>query len=522
MSGRPRPSTNTLVPILMVILMTLIAAGCSHTIPPTMSKPQPPPQLGKTPPAIQPLSPGQKQAQAPESLLPVTITADLSPVQRTIQAALPSQFTEINHPLEDDYRWRFVREGEPQVVIKDGLVRYQALYRGEVSSTAARACRLDPIYPVIEGTGRLMLGEQPDGLHVTLGESQMSINLRPESDNKCNMFNVPLKAQLAELMRVEAVKQNVARSVEQAGYVIPLNTVWNRLQEPVAVKSANAQLCLYGKAKDITVGSLKGPVDQTAITGVARQAPVALFQTPCQLQAGVSPLPVRVDSAAAVPDNQPYRVLLSVPIPYVFMNQQLQQRLFHQEMKLPTTFGPTMMIERVTAADANGRTLFSIETSGNVNGTLYYWATPRLEPDGSLIIMPDLQMADETKVALDGIKTGYWQLVDGELRPRLEQAAVIDLSQRVANMKSALSGHHKAGGLTMDLLLARQEAGQLLSTGDTLVADIVLEGTASASGRLPVNQLARQAPPDTTAPLLDGPSIESQPPKAVLVPEERP
>lgn len=74
----------------------------------------------------------------------------------------------------------------------------------------------------------------------------------------------------------------------------------------------------------------------------------------------------------------------------------------------------------------------------------------------------------------------------------------------------------------MDLLLARQEAGQLLSTGDTLVADIVLEGTASASGRLPVNQLARQAPPDTTAPLLDGPSIESQPPKAVLVPEERP
>lgn len=519
MNGRSSASTSAFV----FAAMTLFVVGCSHTIPPTSSKPQPPPQLGKTPPAVQPLSPRQKQAQAPESLLPVTITADLSPVQRTIQAALPSQFTEINHPLEEAYRWRFVREGEPQVVIKDGLVRYQALYRGEVASNAARACRLDPVYPVIEGTGRLLLGEQPDGLHVTLGESQVSINLRPESDNKCNMFNAPLKAQLAELMRIEAVKQNIVRSVEQAGFVVPVATVWDHLQEPVAVKSSETQLCLYGKAKDFIVGSMKGPAEQTTIVGAARQTPVALFQTPCQLQTGASPLPVRMDSTAPIPDGQPYRVLLSVPVPYAFMNQQLQQRLFHQEMKLPATFGKTtIMIERVTAADANGRTLFSVVTSGNVEGTLYYWATPRLEADGSSIMMPDLQMADETKIALDGIKTGYWQVVDAELRPRLEQAAIIDLSQRVANMKTALSGHHKAGGLTMDLLLARQQASQLLSTGDNLVADIVLEGTASASGRLPVNQLAQQASPEMTDRPIDGPPVESQPPKAVLTPDERP
>lgn len=522
MSGRRRSlmsgSALTFVAILLV--------GCSHTIAPT--QPQPPPQLGKTPPVIQPLSPGQKQAQAPESLLPVTITADLSPVQRTIQAALPSQFTEINHPLEESYRWRFVREGEPQVVIKDGLVRYQALYRGEVASNAARACRLDPVYPIIEGTGRLILREQADGLLVTLGETQTSINLRPESDNKCNMFNVPLKAQLAELMRLEAVKQGVVRFVEQAGYVVPLNNVWDRLQEPVAVKSANTQLCLYGKAKDFTVGSLKGPVEQTTIAGVARQAPVALFQTPCQLQSTFPPLQVRVDSAGvSPPDGQPYRVLLSVPVPYAVMNEQLQQQLFHQEMTLPTTFGPTMMIERATASDVSGRTLFSIETSGNVSGTLYYWATPRLEPDGSLITMPDLQMADQTKIALDGIKTGYWQIVNSEVKPRLERAATIDLSQRVANMKSALSGHHQLGGLTMDLLLARQEAGQLLSTRDALVADIVLEGTASASSRLPVNQHAQQAAKQALSETMDrlpadGPLIESAPPKAVLIPEERP
>ena len=62
-------------------------------------RPQPPAQLGKTPPVIAPLNPAGKQAQAPESLLPVTLTADLSPVQKVIQAALPERFTDENHPL---------------------------------------------------------------------------------------------------------------------------------------------------------------------------------------------------------------------------------------------------------------------------------------------------------------------------------------------------------------------------------------------------------------------------------------
>ncbi|HSC55919.1 MAG TPA: hypothetical protein VLC51_01880, partial [Nitrospira sp.] len=62
----------------LVFISMCMLAGCGHTIHDTATKPQPPPQLGKTPPVIQPLSAGQKQAQAPESLLPVTLTADLT------------------------------------------------------------------------------------------------------------------------------------------------------------------------------------------------------------------------------------------------------------------------------------------------------------------------------------------------------------------------------------------------------------------------------------------------------------
>jgi hypothetical protein len=136
-----------------------------------------------------------------------------------------------------------------------------------------------------------------------------------------------------------------------------------------------------------------------------------------------------------------------------------------------------------------------------------------------VISIPDIQMANETKMALDEIKAGYWQLVNDELKPRLRQATIIDLSQRLGNMKTALSGKHKGGGMAIDLLVARQEASQLVSTKDALVADILLEGTASASGRLPVKQQAFEEA--RTAPL-DKALAEDPPPRAARFLEDRP
>lgn len=504
----------------LTLLMTiLVLAGCSHTIPATTA-PQPPPQLGKTPPIIAPLSASGKQTQAPESMLPVTLTTDLTPVQRTIQAAVPERFTDEDHPLANDYRWRFVREGEPQVHIQDGLVKYQAVYRGEIESTATRACRLDPLYPVLEGTGRLMLREQDQALLVTMIDSRTSINLKPESDSKCNMFNIAMKDQLAELFEQEALNQHISQSVEQAGHSIPIQLVWDRLQEPMTVGKANNQLCLYGKAQDFTMGSLKGSAQQTTIMGVARQTPVALYQTPCQESATTLPPKVYMNNTAvAVQEGQPYKILLTVPVPYAVLNQQLQDKLFHQEAKLPTTFGDRLTIERAVASDIAGRSLLSVETSGDLNGTLYYWGTPRLEQQGNVITIPDLQMANETKTALDKVKGGYWQMVDAELQPRLRHAATIDLTQRIGNMKNALSGQHQSGWVAMDMLIGRQEAGQVTSTKDALVADVLLEGAASATTRLPMEQQTQSELTGRT--LLKRAPTDNAPSKAARIPEGR-
>jgi hypothetical protein len=420
--------------------------------------------------------------------------------------------------LAGDYRWRFIREGEPHVQIQDGLVTFSATYRGEIESTAARACRLDPLYPVLEGTGRLELREQEQGLLIAMSQPQTSMSLKPESDTKCNMFNMPVKDQLAELFKQESIQQHITQSLEQAGYIIPLNLVWDRLQEPVPVGSANTKLCLYGKAKDVAIGSMKGPAQNTTFTGVARQTPVALFQTPCQKHTA-APLKVHMDTAApAMVEGQPYRILLSVPVAYAVLNQQLQDRLYHQEMKLATTFDNDVTIERAIASDVNGRTLFSIDTSGDVKGTLYYWGTPQLERDGNIIAIPDLQIANETKIALEEIKSGYWQMVDNQLKPRLQQASTIDLSHRIGSMKNALSGQHKSGPVALDLLVAKQEAGQVMSTKDALVADVFLEGTASAAGRLPVKQASRSDMHQEVE--TDRSPAAGHSPKAARIPEE--
>ncbi len=476
---------------LTLALSLLALTACSHTIPAGTPPPQPPPTLGKTPPTLEPLTAKTKQAQAPESLLPVTLTADLSPLQQIIQRALPERLTDEGHPLGNDYKWQFVREGDPQVAIKDGLVTYQAVYRGHIESAAARACRLDPVYPVIDGTGRLQLREHDNGLLVSMAEPHTMITAKPESDAKCNMFNIPVKDQLAELFRQEALTQEVARSVEQAGYVMPINLVWDRLQEPLSISQGAQPICLYGKASDLIIGSLKGPAQHTIISGLARQTPVALSQTPCERPKTAAPLKVHLDQQAAASQDGPYTVLASLPVPYEALNHRLQQQLFHQTVTMPTTFGRDLLLERATASDVNGRTLVALETSGGVNGTLYYWGTPKLEQDGNVITIPDLQMANETKAALDEYKVGYWQTVDEQLRERLRQAVRFDLSQRLAGMKSALTGQHKAGTLAMDVLLARQHAGQVLSTKEALIADVLLEGTASAAARLPVTQAQR-------------------------------
>ena len=132
----------------------------------------------------------------------------------------------------------------------------------------------------------------------------------------------------------------------------------------------------------------------------------------------------------------------------------------------------------------------AVETSGDLKGTIYYWGTPHLDDGGKSLSVPDLQMANESKTAIDSIRLGYWQVVDRELKNKLRQAATIDLSPQVNRMKQALTGKHASGDLTMDILVTRQQPDQARSTAQGLIATILLEGTASAIGNVTLEENA--------------------------------
>ncbi|MEO7863352.1 MAG: DUF4403 family protein [Nitrospirales bacterium] len=479
----------------------LVAVACSHTIPPYTAKSVPPKQF--TPP-----TPGAIEVpvvQLPDSSLPVTLVLNLTPLEQTLQASMPEHFSEAFHPLRNDYRWDFVREAEPQVTIQDGLVTIHSTYRGDIEAkTELRGCRLDPIYPILHTTGQLEMGQEGGALVLSLKSPQMAIDLKPESESKCNMFNIPVKDQLAELLNTPMVVENMKRAVDEAGFQIPLEQVWTLLQAPVAVNVVkfNTQACIYGKPTEMAIGTLKGNVQRTTIPIVVNETPTATFENSCGKPTTEA---MKITSGAALLEGKPYKVLASVSVPYSEVNQGLQERLVHQPMKDGNV---DMVIDKATASDSAGKVLLTINTTGDLNGTIYYWGTPRLEGDGSALTMSDLQMASESKTMLDDIKVGYWQIVDQQLRDKLQAATRVDLSERIAKMKSAITGTHPSGDVTREMTIAHQQPQRAYSIPGALVADILLEGTASLTA--PVTMETRNTPgqtPDTTS-ILSQPSTQ--------------
>lgn len=462
----------------LTLLPGLMAVACSHTMPQYSAKPTPPPAQFNTPSIAAVQVP---PSQLPDASLPVTLVLDLTPVERALQTTMPDRFSERDHQLRRDYRWDFVRDGEPQVNIQDGMVTVRSPYRGDIESkTESRGCRLDPVFPILNTTGQLELRQEGNALVLGMRAPQMDIDLGPETDSKCNMFNVPVKLQLAELLNRGELLQNVKTAIEQGNFRIPMQQVWSRLENPVAVNVANinTQACLYGKPVEMAIGTLKGTTQRTTIPIVVKETPTAMFENSCSRASSRS---MKLTSGTALQEGQPYKVLASVAVPYAALNQALQEKLFHQQMSFGGMLKDNVVIDHATASDSSGNVLIAVQTTGDLNGTIYYWGTPRLDSGGSVLTIPDLQMAPESKSMLDGVKIGYWQMIDQQLRERLQAVARVDLSDRIAKMKTAMSGTHRSGDLTMDVQLGRQQPQRAYSTPGALIADILFEGTASAS-----------------------------------------
>ena len=470
----------------MSVPVMLVAAGCSENkIPKSYQKPTPPPLVSETP-SFDPLK--QPMSQPVESKLPFIITTDLTPLQQAIKTAVPEQITNARHRTPGDGRFDFVRDGEPQVSIQDGLVTIRANYRGDSQTSAmTQACRPDQYRSVLNGTGQLNMTQVDDLLAFNFDPSQVTLDATSPIDSACNPSSLPAKEQLPEAFELAAIQQDLAEAVSPETFSIPINRLWQDLNKPVSVpvSALNTHLCLYGQSSELSMGRPQGTMQQTTIHGIARQLPTAAYESQCRTPE-ITPAKVTSGQDQTViqtSEQRPYKVLGSIPISYAVLNQELQNRLFHKSITLDSARDPAV-IERINSSDANGRVLIAVETSGGLDGTVYYWGTPQFHERGKTVRIPDLQMANESKRALDSMQMGYWQVVDRQLRERLRDAATIDLTTRVDRMKTALSGAHQSGDLKMDMLIGREQPDQVRTTKDGLVASYYLEGTATASERV--------------------------------------
>ena len=159
-----------------------------------------------------------------------------------------------------------------------------------------------------------------------------------------------------------------------------------------------------------------------------------------------------VAGTPAVPLGRSFILTTLLPVPYETVGQRVEENLFHTEVTLPERglFGERKLrIDNVSASDGGGKLLMMVETSGYVNGPLYFLGTPQLE--GTTLTVSDMQMDIETRRVLDAEKAGLWNQVDQDLKDKVRRAARIDLADQITAVKKAVGSPHKAGDLALDI-----------------------------------------------------------------------
>jgi len=485
-----------------------LLAACSHEIPAHQAIVTPEPQpatvrtVQTTPsgqtivtiPAHQATAPVAAVIPAPRStppvsVLPLTLTGDLTPIENMVRTAMPDSFNEIGHPLSSDFRWSFSRIGDPHVSIHDGVMTVRADYSGsiETKGVTARACRLNPVYPVVEETAQLDVRQHGDNTIITMVNPQMRVWLKPESDARCNMFNTPLQEQVRELINADLIHARLASAVEHTGMRIRTN-VGESLNGPFAysMQPTQSELCLYPTPSQITVGTFEGNQREAVLRTMAVVSPTAIVGRPCPA-APAAAVPMR---AGTVPSPQPLTIVSGVLLPYDALTDMVQNRL--RSAEFPLSDGQTIRIDRVRARDAYGKVLFEVDASGYLNGTLYFWGTPELQMQPStgrtVLAIPDLRLDPESMRMLDSIDQGLGMTVDQKMSGRIREASRVDLTDRIAMVQNAVAVPHQAGDMVVTFTPVRLQPGYAYSTSDGVVTDVTMEATGNAVGKFYIIQ----------------------------------
>lgn len=146
-----------------------------------------------------------------------------------------------------------------------------------------------------------------------------------------------------------------------------------------------------------------------------------------------------------------------------------------------------VVVDAIELGDASGRLLAKLKVHGALDGDLYLWGTPVIAQERGRYILrvPDLQVAVETKSILQNIALGLWNAVGDGLAGVLKEKLVLDLTDKLAQARAAMSGRKElsVGPVTTVLTtkLDKIKPGDVSSRAGALVVQPVLVGEAEVA-----------------------------------------
>jgi hypothetical protein len=179
-----------------------------------------------------------------------------------------------------------------------------------------------------------------------------------------------------------------------------------------------------------------------------------------------------------------FKLAVAVAVPYRELNERLSPLV---EGLHVGDGGSTLTISHLVLGNASGHVLARVEARGALNGALYLWGTPAVvEHDAHLLLaVPDLHAALETRSTVERIKLALWRLVGGSLERLLRAKLALDVTERVRDLRAALSGRHALlvgpPALTLTTSFDSIRPGEVESRDGAAVIYPVLTGSAELS-----------------------------------------
>ena len=287
--------------------------------------------------------------------------------------------------------------------------------------------------------GTLVIGGRPTldpAFNLVLEGTQ--VRMEPAGNLNCGGLPVPV-AQVFPLL-LEPIQRGVTSAV--SAMKLPLGPAIQRgLQEigtPRPLKLAGQKACLDLAPSALVMapmGSVGSGSEILLRLGVEVAPRVSLGDCPAGASApALSSLSVREQALADT-----YRVQVAVAVPSVDLTTQLSRALSGKRLGSGST---ALTVGAVEVGDQNGRVLVHLDVTGAYNGAIFLWGTPQVERSGEryTLTVPDLKLATESTSRLEDTKIALVQLFDGDLAEKIKPQLRLDVTDKLAQARAALSG----------------------------------------------------------------------------------